>query len=196
MRSLSALVFAAALAAAGCFGTSPSHLAKGEAYSSGSEKYDTFFVSVSELSTRAQGASGESDLRKQVAEAVGLSSTAKLEDTIDAAKARSNDYKKDGGKFFVVVAAEPKLIMKKGSEESKEAAAFAKAIEDAIKGRHQAGRRARRPRAGGREPGGDARVPRERGRHGHRGRVHARPSEDRALRGEGDARKVAASSRQ
>ena len=133
MRSLSALVLVAALGLAGCFGSSSSHLLKGETYTSGTEKYDTFFASVSELSTRAQGASGESDIRKQVAEAVGLSANAKLEDTIDAAKARSNDYKKDGGKFFVVVAAEPKLIVKKGSEESKDAAAFAKAIEDAIK---------------------------------------------------------------
>ncbi|NUP07027.1 MAG: hypothetical protein HOW73_13315 [Polyangiaceae bacterium] len=136
LGDLSRLFFIALtlLAASGCWwNQSTSHLAKGEEYKSGQEKYDTFFASVTELRGKTNDAKGESDLRKQVAEAVGLPASAKLEDTLDAAKTRSNELKKDGGRFFVVVAPEPKLIVKKGVEENKDATAFAKTIEDAIK---------------------------------------------------------------
>jgi len=130
--TIGALVLASALEV-GCFGGPPSHLAKGEAYTSGKEKYDTFFASVKELRSKADEAEGEAPIRKKVAVAVGLQEDAKLEDTIDAAKSRSNELKKDGGRFFVVVAPEPKLILKKGAEENKDAATFAQTIEDAIK---------------------------------------------------------------
>lgn len=125
-----------ALLTSGCglFGgaSSQSHLLKGESYASGTEKYDTFFASVSDLKGRADSAEGEAPLRKSVAEAVGLPADTKLEDTIDAAKERATELKKGGGRFYVVVAAEPKLILK-GADENKDATAFAKTIEDAIK---------------------------------------------------------------
>lgn len=129
------LTLTIALPSAGCglFGEQSSYLLKGEKYSTGQEKYDSFFTSVTELNGKIDQAQGEDPLRKKVAEAVGIPADSKLEDTIDAAKSRSIELKKDGGRFFVVVAAEPKLIVKKGAEENKEATAFAQTIEDAIK---------------------------------------------------------------
>lgn len=133
LRVLSLVIAMMGAASSGCLGQTSSHLMAGEAYTSGEEKYDTFFTAVADLRKRADDAQGEKPLREKVAEAVGLTSSAKLEDIIDAAKSRSNELKKDGGRFFVIVAPEPKLILKKGGEENKDAAAFAKTIEDAIK---------------------------------------------------------------
>ncbi len=139
MRNLTSRAIAVAITllatplATGCTGAATSHLMKGEAYTSGQEKYDSFFASVKELHGKAEQAEGEAPIRKKVAVAVGLTEGAKLEDTIDAAKSKSNELKKDGGRFFVVVAPEPKLIVKKGADENKESAAFAQTIEDAIK---------------------------------------------------------------
>jgi hypothetical protein len=137
MKSASVVCAAALFVASGSgcflFEDSASRLKNGESYTSGQEKYDAFFASVSDVRGRAEKAEAEAELRKKVAEAVGLPASAKLEDTIDAAKTKSNELKKDGGRFFVVVAAEPKLIVKKGTEENKEAATFAQTIEDAIK---------------------------------------------------------------
>lgn len=133
MPSLKLSVIAFALALGACATAPTSYLLKGEAYSSGQEKYDSFFGSVTDLQTRAKEAQGDDPLRKSVALAVGLPESAKLEEAIDGAKSRSFELKKDGSRFFVVVAREPKLIVKRGAEENKDAAAFAKTIEDAIK---------------------------------------------------------------
>jgi hypothetical protein len=122
------------LAASGCVTTSTSHLENGQAYKSGQERYDTFFGSVAEVRSRTENLDGERPLRLKVASAIGLPESAKLDETIEGAKARSTELKKDGGRFYVVVATEPKLILKKGSEENKEAAEFATAVEGAIKG--------------------------------------------------------------
>jgi hypothetical protein len=132
------LIHAAALAfvlagATGCVGAQKSQLLEGQKYSSGQERYDTFFASVAELRARTENLEGERPLRAKVAVAVGLTDSAKLTEVIEAAKARSADLKKDGGRFYVVVATEPKLIMKKGAEENKDAAEFASAVESAIK---------------------------------------------------------------
>lgn len=137
-RALRALAFAVVLSAsagfAGCIPPQSSHLLAGQKYTTGQERYDTFFSSVAELRARTENLEGERPLRAKVAVAVGLPDSAKLQDTIDAAKAKSSDLKKDGGRFYVVVATEPKLILKKGAEESKEATEFASAVEAAIKG--------------------------------------------------------------
>ena len=128
-----AALVAALVCAPGCVGAQKSFLLEGQQYSSGQERYDTFFASVAELRSRTENLEGERPLRAKVATAVGLTDSAKLSETIEAAKARSADLKKDGGRFYVVVATEPKLIVKKGSEENKEATEFAKAVESAIK---------------------------------------------------------------
>ncbi len=130
--ALAIVVFAAA-GFTGCLPQQSSHLLAGQKYTTGQERYDTFFSSVAELRARTENLEGERPLRAKVATAVGLPDSAKLQDTIDAAKAKSADLKKDGGRFYVVVATEPKLIMKKGAEESKEATEFAGAVEGAIK---------------------------------------------------------------
>lgn len=131
MRSVtSTLALVVALALTGCAGaTGSSKLARGESYSSGQERYDSFFQSVSDLKFRAENARSDVDMRKKLAKAVGLPESAKRDEALEAARTRSDAMKKDGGKFFVVVAPQPKLIVKdaKGSDE------FAKAIEELIK---------------------------------------------------------------
>lgn len=131
------LVVVAALgisaAVSGCIAQQKSHLLQGQKYTTGQERYDTFFSSVAELRARTENLEGERPLRSKVAAAVGLPDSAKLTETIDAAKAKSSDLKKDGGRFYVVVATEPKLILKKGAEENKDASEFATAVEGAIK---------------------------------------------------------------
>ncbi len=132
--ALGPALLALALGLGACVPTQKSHLLQGESYQSGQERYDGFFSSVGQLRTRTDELDGAQPLRAKVAVAVGLPETAKLDETIEAARARSNELKKDGGRFYVVVATEPKLIVKKGSEENKNAAAFASAVEGAIKG--------------------------------------------------------------
>lgn len=132
LRATLALTFA--LAASGCAaGAPPSKLLLGQPVQSGEERYDSFFQSVSDIKFRSDDAKGEEPLRKKVASAVGLKESAKLDDTLEAAKTKSAELKKDGGKFFVVVAPKPKLIVKKGAEENKDAASFVQAIEEAIR---------------------------------------------------------------
>lgn len=118
----------------GCAGTTgSSRLARGENYTSGQERYDSFFQSVSDLKFRADNAQGDSELRKKLAKAVGLGEGAKRDEAIEAARTKSEALKKDGGKFFVVVAPQPKLIVKKGTDEAKGTEDFAKAVEELIK---------------------------------------------------------------
>jgi outer membrane murein-binding lipoprotein Lpp len=136
VRRHSAWLFAVALSLAtfaGCLPPQKSQLLEGQKYTSGQERYDGFFSSVAELRARTENLEGERPLRAKVAVAVGLTDSAKLTETIDAAKAKSADLKKDGGRFYVVVATEPKLILKKGAEESKDATDFAAAVDAAIK---------------------------------------------------------------
>jgi len=130
------LLFAAALLTTtlGCAATTAtSKLMLGEPVQSGEERYDSFFQSVTDVKFRADDAKGEDPLRKKIALSVGLKENAKLDETIEAAKAKSGELKKDGGRFFVVVAPQPKLIVKKGTEESKDSAAFVQAIEEVIR---------------------------------------------------------------
>jgi len=126
-------VIALVVSHAACLPPQKSQLLEGQKYTSGQEKYDTFFASVAEIRARTENLEGERPLRSKVALAVGLTDSAKLTETIEAAKERSNELKKDGGRFYVVVATEPKLILKKGSEENKNATEFASAVEGAIK---------------------------------------------------------------
>lgn len=136
MRKLTfaaATIVAALTLSTGCLPPQKSQLLEGQKYSSGQERYDSFFSSVAEIRARTENLEGERPLRSKVALAVGLTDSAKLTETIDAAKARSTELKKDGGRFYVVVATEPKLILKKGSEENKDATEFASAVEAAIK---------------------------------------------------------------
>lgn len=119
---------------AGCVATTAtSELKLGKSVNSGEERYDSFFQSVTDVKSRADDARGEDPMRKKVAVAAGLKESAKLDETLEAAKAKSAALKKDGGQFFVVVAAQPKLIVKKGAEENKDSAAFAQAVEEAIR---------------------------------------------------------------
>jgi hypothetical protein len=133
--SLLAALFALSVSAsAGCVtSAATSELKLGKSVTSGEERYDSFFQSVTDVKTRADDAKGEDPMRKKVAVASGLKESAKLEETLEAAKTKSAALKKDGGQFFVVVAAKPKLIVKKGAEENKDSAAFAQAIEEAIR---------------------------------------------------------------
>lgn len=128
-----AMVMSAAAGFVGCIPPQSSHLLAGQKYSTGQERYDAFFSSVAEIRARTENLEGERPLRAKVATAVGLPDSAKLQETIDAAKAKSADLKKDGGRFYVVVATEPKLILKTGSEDGKAATEFASAVEGAIK---------------------------------------------------------------
>ncbi len=131
---LTALFALTVSANTGCLtNAATSELKLGKAVSSGEERYDSFFQSVTDVKTRADDAKGEDPMRKKVAVAAGLKESAKLDETLEAAKSKSAALKKDGGQFFVVVAAQPKLIVKKGSEENKDSAAFAQAIEEAIR---------------------------------------------------------------
>jgi hypothetical protein len=134
-RAITAAACALALSVgAGCVNSAAtSELKLGKSVSSGEERYDSFFQSVTDVKTRADDAKGEDAMRRKVAVASGLKESAKLEETLEAAKSKSAALKKDGGQFFVVVAAQPKLIVKKGAEDAKDSAAFAQAIEEAIR---------------------------------------------------------------
>ncbi|MBL8740734.1 MAG: hypothetical protein JNK04_06565 [Myxococcales bacterium] len=134
-RAAAGAMLALALGAStGCVGAAASSKLKlGEPVTSGEERYDSFFQSVTDVKLRADDAKGEDPMRKKVAVAAGLKESAKLDETLEAAKSKSAALKKDGGQFFVVVAPQPKLIVKKGAEENKDSAAFAQAIEEAIR---------------------------------------------------------------
>jgi len=118
----------------GCIATAPtSHLANGESYASGQEKYDSFFNSVAETKKKADDSEGEAPLRKKVASALGLEESAKTSETLDAAKSRSSDLKKGGSKFYVVLDPEAKLVVKAGPEDKDDTKAFVEAVGGAIK---------------------------------------------------------------
>jgi hypothetical protein len=122
------------LATAGCLPTTPtSHVANGESFTTGQEKYDSFFASVAEAKKKADSSEGEQPLRKKVATALGLDENAKTTETLDAAKSRASDLKKDGAKFYVVLDTEAKLVVKAGGEDKADTKAFVEAVGDAMK---------------------------------------------------------------
>ena len=129
------LVLVASVALAGCFGAAPgkSRIASGDTYSSGEHKFDDFFTDVSNLRYRSDEANGDKALREKIAKSLGIDDESARDETIAKARAKSDDLKKNGGKFFVVVAPQPKLILKNGAEENPNAAAFAKTIEEVIR---------------------------------------------------------------
>ncbi len=135
MHLIHRFVLLTALATSGCVAAEPgrSRIATGDTYASGEQKFDDFFTDVSNLRFRADEANGDKLLREKIAKSVGLKDGALRDETIAGARTRSEELKKNGGKFFVVVAAQPKLILKNGAEESKDAATFAKTIEDVIR---------------------------------------------------------------
>lgn len=119
--------------ATGCLPTATSsHLANGEQVTTGAEQFDTFFASVGEVKKKADAAEGESELRKKVATALGLEERAKTNETLDAAKSRASDLKKDGSKLYVVLDPEAKLVIRAGAEEKAEAKQFVEAVGGAI----------------------------------------------------------------
>jgi hypothetical protein len=119
--------------ATGCIATAPtSHLANGEQVTTGAEQFDTFFASVGEVKKKADAAEGEAELRKKVASALGLEDRAKTNETLDAAKSKANDLKKDGSKLYVVLDPEAKLVLRAGAEEKAEAKQFVEAVGGAI----------------------------------------------------------------
>lgn len=132
VRSFAGFTLAACFA--GCMPqASSSHLVKGEAYVSGKEQYDTFFGSVAEIRTKTDSTEGETPLRKKVASALGLKDNARSSETLDAARVRSSELKKDGGKLYVVLDGEARLVMKAGSEDSAAAKEFVDVIGSTIK---------------------------------------------------------------
>ena len=119
--------------ATGCLPTATSsHLANGEQVTTGAEQFDTFFASVGDVKKKADAAEGESELRKKVATALGLEERAKTNETLDAAKSRASDLKKDGSKLYVVLDPEAKLVIRAGAEEKAEAKQFVEAVGGAI----------------------------------------------------------------
>ena len=133
MRLIPILLASAALA--GCLGAVPgkSRIASGDTYSSGDQKFDDFFTDVSNIRYRSDEANGDKTLREKIAKSVGIDGDSPRDETIAKARAKSDDLKKNGGKFFVVVAPQPKLVLKNGAEENPNAAAFAKTVEDVIR---------------------------------------------------------------
>jgi hypothetical protein len=110
-----------------------SRMASGDSYLSGEQKFDEFFTDVSNLRFRADETNGDKTLREKVSKSVGLEAGGSRDETIAKARARSEELKKGGGKFFVVLAPQPQLVLKNGAETNKDAASFAKTIEEVIR---------------------------------------------------------------
>jgi hypothetical protein len=119
----------------GCFPAErpTSRFAASEQVQTGDARYDEAFARASTLRSRVDASLSAPKLRRRLSDTLDLGASATPDALLAAVKERGEKARKGGARIFVVVAPNPKAVVRQGETEDASASELATAVEDAIR---------------------------------------------------------------